>query len=86
MPEISRFFGIIIRMFHSDQPPPHFHAYYSGQWAVVDIDSLEVTRGHLSPRVAGLVREWASLHQAELRTEWELAREDKTLFPIAPLE
>lgn len=31
MPELSRFYGIIIRMFYGDHPPPHFHAVYKAK-------------------------------------------------------
>ena len=63
MPEIIRFFGIIIAMFYNDHAPPHFHARYGEQRAIIGIDSLTVLGGRLSPRVLGLVMEWASLHQ-----------------------
>ena len=66
MPEISRFFGIIISMNYSEHPPPHFHVTYGSQQATVDIVDLRVTAGRLSPRVLGMVMEWAALHQLEL--------------------
>lgn len=58
MPEISRFFGIIIKMFFDDHNPPHFHAEYGGDLALIDIPSLAVFSGRLPPRVTGLVIEW----------------------------
>jgi Domain of unknown function (DUF4160) len=85
LPEISRFFGIIIAMFYSDLPPPHFHVRYGRQRAVIDIESLSLFRGRLSPR-AWLVIEWAAQHQEELRANWELARRHAPLDQIAPLE
>lgn len=45
MPEISRFFGIVIKMFFDDHPPPHFHAEYGGDFALIDIRSLAVFSG-----------------------------------------
>lgn len=69
VPEISRFFGIVIAMYFSDHPPPHFHARYGKEKALVSIDRLGLIRGHLSPRVLGLVVEWAAEHQEELRGE-----------------
>lgn len=66
MPEISRFFGIVIKMFFDDHNPPHFHAEYGGDLALIDIRSLAVFSGRLPPRVTGLVIEWATLHQREL--------------------
>jgi|SRR5713226_5954303 len=66
MPEISRFFGIVIKMFFDDHNPPHFHAEYGGDLALIDIRTLAVFSGRLPPRVTGLVIEWATLHQREL--------------------
>lgn len=86
MPEISRFFGIIIAMFYNDHAPPHFHARYEEQRAIIGIDSLTLLGGHLSPRVLGLVMEWAALHQDELREDWRLAQRQAPLTAIAPLE
>ena len=86
MPEISRFFGIIVQMYYADHDPAHFHVRYSGQRALVAIETLEVLRGSLSPRALGLVREWAALHLAELMEDWRLARAEAQLRPIAPLE
>jgi hypothetical protein len=67
MPEISRFYGIVIQMYFGDHPPPHFHARYSGRKAKIDIDTLAVIEGQLPARALGLVIEWAALHQDELR-------------------
>jgi hypothetical protein len=86
MPEISRFLGIIITMYYNDRPPPHFHGRYNQQKAIIDIETLSVLQGKLSPRILGIVIEWASLHQGELRNNWELARPNKLLQNIDPLE
>ena len=86
MPEISRFFGIIIQMYYNDHEPPHFHVRYSGQRALIAIEDSSVLGGHLSPRTLGLVREWAALHRAELLEDWKLARAEAQLRPIEPLE
>lgn len=79
MPEISRFFGIIIRMFFvsADHNPPHFHAYYGDESAVFAIDTLEVLKGKLPPRVKGMVTEWAEIHKKELEKNWDLLKKDK---------
>lgn len=66
MPEISRFFGIIIAMYYNDYPLPHFHVRYGQQKAIIEIQSLAILEAKLSPRVLGLVIEWAASHQAEL--------------------
>ena len=71
MPAISRFFGIVITMNYNDHPPPHFHIRYAGQRALMAIDTLTTIRGHLSPRVLGLVVEWAAQHRSELIENWD---------------
>jgi Domain of unknown function (DUF4160) len=86
MPELARFFGIIISMYYNDHPPPHFHVRYETQKAIIDIATLSVLAGELSPRVRGMVIEWATLHQAELLQNWELARQNMPLEKIIPLE
>jgi Domain of unknown function (DUF4160) len=86
VPEISRFFGITIRMFFNDHSPPHFHAVYGGNEALIQIESLEVLRGELPRRALALVLEWASQHRQELRRAWELARQGLNPAPIRPLE
>ena len=85
MPEISRFYGIIIRMFHDDHAPPHFHAFYGEYEVVIRILDLSVSKGEIPPRALGLVIEWASQHKSELLKEWDLARSEKPLFRIEPL-
>jgi len=71
MPEISRFFGIVIAMYYDDHVPPHFHAIYGSEKAEVCIDPIGILKGTLSPRALSLVTEWAALHQKELLTAWE---------------
>ncbi len=85
MPEISRFFGIVIAMFYNDHAPPHFHVRYGSERALIGIESLILLEGRLSPRALGLVMEWASSHQAELLEDWNLARGQSPLKPIEPL-
>ena len=85
MPEISRFFGIIIAMYYNDHAPPHFHVRYGNERALVGVECLQVLRGRLSPRALGLVMEWAAMHQAELNADWRLARAQAPLKPIEPL-
>ena len=86
MPEISRFFGIIIAMYYNEHNPPHFHVRYGEQKAETEIQTLSVLAGKLPPRALGLVIEWATQHQDELLNDWELARQDAELNRIAPLE
>lgn len=86
MPEICRFFGIIIRMFFDEHDPPHFHAEYQGSKAVFDFNG-NVMRGCLASKTATkLVREWIDLHISELKEDWDLARAGKELKKINPLD
>ena len=85
MPEISRFYGIVIKMFYNDHAPPHFHAEYGGEVMLVAIGTLGVIAGKLPPRATGMVMEWAAEHQDELREVWERAREMEPLGKIDPL-
>lgn len=86
MPEISRFFGIIIAMFFDEHNPPHFHARYGKDGVAIEVRTLKVLEGRIPPRALGLVIEWASQHQEELLQNWELARQNQRLNKIAPLE
>jgi hypothetical protein len=86
MPEISRFFGIVIKMFFDDHNPPHFHAEYGDRDALIDIRNLSAFAGSLPPRVMGLVIEWATRHQQELLDDWARARAQQALNEIEPLE
>ena len=85
MPEISRFFGIVIKMFWDDHNPPHFHAFYGSEEVLIDINSLSPFAGHLSPRALGLVIEWATLHQRDLLQDWHHAEGKEPLDRIEPL-
>lgn len=86
MPELSRFFGIIIRMFYSDHEPAHFHAIYGEYEALIEIDTLAVFRRSLPRRALALVLEWAALHRNELRDDWRRARAGEMLNEIEPLD
>ena len=85
MPELSRFYGIVIKMYYNDHNPPHFHAEYGSDRMVVDINTLAVMGGRIPPRATGLVMEWATQHQAELQGAWSHARNMEPLGCIAPL-
>jgi len=86
MPEVSRFYGIVIRMYHDDHHPPHFHAIYGKYEALVAIEDAWIIGGNLPTRALNLVREWASLHRRELLDLWEKARQLRPLGKIAPLD
>jgi hypothetical protein len=86
MPELSRFYGIVIKMFYNDHAPPHFHAEHGGRQVVVAVETLAVVAGGLSPRATGLVMEWATLHQDDLRRAWQQAENFNPLDRIDPLD
>lgn len=86
MPEISRFFGIIIRIFYSDHAPPHFHAAYGSAEAQIGINPIRVINGTLPRRALSLVLEWTALHQQELLRDWQLASQELPPRAIDPLE
>ena len=86
MPEISRFYGIVIKMFFDDHNPPHFHSLYGEYEVLIDINTFAVFAGHLPPRALGLVIEWATLHQDELLSNWGRAQGQEPLSKIEPLK
>ncbi len=85
MPEISRFFGIIIRMYYDDHSPPHFHAIYGNDEAWVTIDPIQISRGELPTRATSMVIEWAAIHQEELKENWRRLRDDQPPQKVSPL-
>ena len=88
MPEICRFFGIIIRMYTEPPGPhhrPHFHAYYQDAVGVYAIDAIELIAGELPRRQHRLVEAWAELHQEELLADWERLQSGQVLVKIDPL-
>ena len=86
MPEISRFYGIVIKMYFADHEPAHFHVEYAESQAIINIDTLALIAGRLPPRALGLVAEWAALHQAELREAWQRAKNLESTGKIEPLQ
>ncbi len=89
MPEIARFFGIIIRMFAEPAAPhhrPHFHAYYQDDVAIFSLDPVELIAGTLPRRQQRFVEAWAELHQADLLADWERLQAGQAPLPIDPLE
>lgn len=83
MPVLSRFYGIIIRMYfqQAEHNPPHFHALYSEDMAAIDIQTGDVLEGHLPPKALSMVREWAAIHKKDLLQIWE-TQEFKSLSPL----
>lgn len=88
MPEICRFFGIIIRMYweaNAQHHVPHFHAYYQNDVGVFSIDPVELIAGSLPRRQERLVKAWAELHQVELWSDWNRLHSGQRPLPIDPL-
>ena len=86
MPEVSRFFGIVIRMYFDEHNPPHFHAIYAGNEAQFGVDPIILLEGKLPNRAASMVVEWAALHQRELIHNWEQLQKDQPAERIEPLK
>lgn len=83
MPVLSRFYGIVIRMYfqQAEHNPPHIHALYGDDMAAVDIQTGELLEGYLPPKAISMVREWIAIHRAELLHIWE-SQEFKSLSPL----
>ena len=86
MPIISIFFGIIIRVFHKDHHPPHFHVQYGEFKAIIEIKTGKILHGKLPKRTHRLVSEWRKLHLFEIQKAWDEAQELKNPRKIKPLE
>lgn len=86
MPEISRFFGIIIFMYFDEHNPPHFHVKYNDERAVISINELKLMEGYLQRRAMALVLEWANEHREELVANWNNMQTTGEYAKIAPLK
>ena len=89
MPEIARFFGIIVRMFAEPAAPhhrPHFHAYFQDDVGVFAIEAIELIGGSLPRKQRRLVEAWAEIHQGELLVDWERLQAGRPPVKIEPLQ
>jgi hypothetical protein len=86
MPEISRFFGIIVFMYFDEHNPPHFHVRYGEDRAVISINELKLMEGKFPKRALALVLEWANEHRDELLKNWNSLETTGDYSKIAPLE
>lgn len=86
MPTISSFYGISIRMFYRDHPPPHFHAEYNDYELIVQINPIAILEGKAPSRVRSMVLEWTALHQQELHANWDRCRNGQEPLDVEPLE
>jgi len=85
MPEISRFYGIMITMNYNDHNPPHFHARYGEREVIVHIQTGMV-EGTMPKRALEMIFAWHDRYTAELMENWDLARQRKPLKKIPPLD
>lgn len=85
MPQVSRFYGLLIYFYYNEHNPPHFHAHYGESKCEIGINDLRILAGSLPNRAYALVLEWAALHRNELMNNWNLARDGKPLQSIEPL-
>lgn len=85
MPELCRFYGLIISMYHNDHGVPHFHVRHGEFRAKIEIESERI-HGYLPPRAISLALEWARPRRAELLENWHLARAGAELVRLTPLE
>ena len=85
MPRLSEFYGIVVYMYWRDHNPPHFHAIYAGDEALVKISDGTFLAGSLPRTAARLVGEWTELRRDELAGNWERAQVPEALLPVDPL-
>lgn len=85
MPRISEFYGIVIEVYFVDHPPPHVHARYSGDEALIVIETGEVFAGSLPGRALRLVRDWLDEHRGEVMANWDRASAGQSTEPVEPL-
>ena len=83
MPEITRFYGIVVKIFFNrEHNPPHFHAVYGEHNGIIDIRTLEMIEGDLPSKARNLIKEWAEPNKDELMKMWDT----KTLKKLEPLK
>jgi len=85
MPEISRFHGIVVRMFFDDHNPPHFHIEYQKYDAIVNIEDATV-KGEMPRRALNMVFDWMDLHRDELFKNWNSIKKTGKYQKIDPLK
>lgn len=85
MPELSRFYGMIVYLYWKDHAPPPFHVVYGDEEVLLLIDSWQVYAGSIPSRALKMVREWAEKHKSENKTAWGEAVAGKPFKKIEPL-
>ncbi len=82
MPVLSRFRGVVVRMWHDDHPPPHIHASYQGFEAQIRISDGQVINGKLPPKIAKMLRKWCLSRRSALLENWRKACRFESLHEI----
>ncbi|MEI8366513.1 MAG: DUF4160 domain-containing protein [Parachlamydiaceae bacterium] len=85
MPEISRFFGIVVKMFSDEHNPPHFHANYGEYRATFSIETGQMIQGDMPPNKSALVTAWAIIHREDLISNWQCLEAGSGAQKINPL-
>ena len=85
MPELSRFYGVVVTMYADDHNPPHFHVEYNGRKALVSIGEGEFIKGSIPKKEARLVLAWYELHKDELESNWNKLKLNQGFDKIKPL-
>jgi len=85
VPILAIFFGVVVRMFHDDHPPAHFHVEYGEHRAVIEVATGRVLHGRLPPRLRRLVEEWRRLNVRRLQRAWTDAQAGRQPRRIPPL-
>lgn len=86
MPELCRFHGAAIKIFHEDHNPPHFHVWHGGYRMKVGIGPVRVMVGTLPPNVERLVLEWAQVREREIKEAWDRMQSGEPIGKVAPLD
>ena len=84
MPVISRFYGMIVKMFFlaSEHNPPHIHVVYGEYVGILDIRTAQMLQGDLPSKALKIVQEWTLIHKDELLKMWET----QDIRPLPPIE
>lgn len=86
MPVISAFFGIIIRIYHSDHNPPHFHAQYGEHEVIIEIKTGRILSGKIPTRLQYFVELWRKENEVQILEAWDSAQEYEVPKKVKPLE
>lgn len=87
MPELSRFYNIVVKMIFKDDSQhhkPHVHVYYNEYEASVGLDG-ELLAGSIPVKQLKLVLAWLAIHEDELYSAWNKAVQGIPFEKIDPL-